>query len=364
MTRKILSGLAACFTLASGAQAQNAQIYGILDTGVEYLNNVGPSGSSLVRMPTLSGGQLPSRVGFRGSEDLGNGLKATFLLEMGIGLDTGASLQSGRLFGRQAFVGLSGGWGTLTLGRHWTMTFFSLLDADVMGPATFGLAGFDSYLPAARVDNSISYRGTFSGFTLGGTYSLGRDTLAPGNCAGEVPGGGCKEWSLLVKYDSSNWGVALAHDRLDGGPTGTFTGQPPGTVPNLANADKRTILDGYYKFRDTKLGVGWVKRELRANPQNLSTDIYFVGMSQPFGAFGIDGQVLALRNEAADANSRMLVVRGNYALSKRTSLWAMAAHVDNDRLAAYSVSAGGLQPSLPAVGTNQTGFMVGLRHSF
>ena len=346
------------------SQAQTVQLYGVVDTGVEYLTNVGASGSRLVRVPSLSGGQLPSRWGVRGAEDLGDGLRAVFTLESGFAPDTGTLLQGGRAFGRQSFVGLGGNWGAVTVGRQWTMTFFSQLDADVIGPGVFGMAAFDAYLPAARVDNSFSYRGSFSGLTLGATYSLGRDGTPPANCPGEAKNAGCKEWSAMVKYDAATWGVALAHDHLDGGPTGTFVGELPGTTPSASNKDTRTIVNGYFKWGDTKVGAGLVKRKLTAQPAGLSTDLYFVGVSQGLGAFSIDGQILAIRDDRPDAGAHMVVVRGNYALSKRTSVYAMLGRVDNDLNVGYSVSAGGLQPSVPAIGGNQNGLMVGMRHSF
>ncbi|WBS05792.1 porin [Pseudoduganella sp. SL102] len=71
------------------AAAQPVTLYGVLDTGVEYVNHVGPSGRSLTRVPTITG-TFPSRWGIRGSEDLGGGMHAVFALESGIGMDTGS----------------------------------------------------------------------------------------------------------------------------------------------------------------------------------------------------------------------------------------------------------------------------------
>jgi predicted porin len=224
--------LAALLGALTGAHAQaptpgGVQLYGVLDTGVEHLSNVGASGASVTRMPSLSGGQLPSRWGLRGNEELGGGLKAVFTLESGFGVDNGTALQGGRAFGRQAFVGLSAPWGTLTLGRHWTMSFHSMLDADVVGPAVFGSAALDPYLPNARTDNAIAYRGSFGALTVGATYSLGRDALAPANCAGENTARECRAWSAMVKYDAPRWGVALAHDLQRGAPRATSSGSLP-----------------------------------------------------------------------------------------------------------------------------------------
>ncbi|CAH0447293.1 hypothetical protein LMG10661_03359 [Ralstonia syzygii subsp. syzygii] len=105
--------------LASGAAgAQSVTLYGLVDTGIEYVSHANSSGNGLVRMPSITG-TLPSRWGLRGAEDLGGGIQAVFTLESGFNTDTGTSGQGGRLFGRQAWVGLAGGYGTLTLGRQY-----------------------------------------------------------------------------------------------------------------------------------------------------------------------------------------------------------------------------------------------------
>ena len=162
----------------TAAPASGVSLYGLVDAGVEVVSNVGASGS-LTRMPSNTG-TLPSRVGMRGSEDLGGGLRGVFTLEMGLAPDQGSSGQGGRLFGRQAHVGLAGPWGSVTAGRQYSMLFWSVLDADVMGPAVYALGSLDSYLPNARADNSLAWRGTFNGLTLGAQYSTGRDTVNAG----------------------------------------------------------------------------------------------------------------------------------------------------------------------------------------
>ena len=183
-----IQALTACAGLlgslvASGAHAQAAPpssvtLYGLIDAGVEYVNKVDGKGS-LQRMPSNTG-SLPSRVGFRGSEDLGNGLRAVFTAEMGFAPDQGTAGQGGRLFGRQAFVGLAGPWGAVTAGRQYSMLFWSMLDADIIGPAVHGIGSLDSYIPNARADNALAYRGTFGALQLGAQYSLGRDAVNAG----------------------------------------------------------------------------------------------------------------------------------------------------------------------------------------
>ena len=132
MKRLILAAAMASTVVVSVANAQsNVQLYGLLDTGVEYLTHATPQGGTLVRVPTNTA-TLPSRWGMRGTEDLGNGLQALWTLESGFALNNGTSAQGGRLFGRQSFVGLGGKWGTITIGRQYGMTYLSLLDSDVI----------------------------------------------------------------------------------------------------------------------------------------------------------------------------------------------------------------------------------------
>jgi GBP family porin len=99
---------------AAHAQTSNVSIYGIADMGI--VRDIGANAAGSTTTLT-SGGQSASRIGFRGREDLGNGMSAIFTLESGVLMDTGASDQGGLLFGRHAFVGLQTKFGTVRFGR-------------------------------------------------------------------------------------------------------------------------------------------------------------------------------------------------------------------------------------------------------
>jgi general bacterial porin, GBP family len=102
--RKIPVAVAASAALATSvAHAQSsATLYGILDAGIMYTNNVSKSGSSGALVQATSGNINGARFGFKGAEDLGGGLKASFVLENGFNIQSGKFAQDGRLFGRQA----------------------------------------------------------------------------------------------------------------------------------------------------------------------------------------------------------------------------------------------------------------------
>ena len=365
MQRKLIAGigLALC---AGGASAQSSvTIYGVIDAAVEHVNNVGAGGDGLTRVPSLTG-TAPSRLGFRGAEDLGAGLKALFTLEMGIAPDSGTMNQGGRAFGRQSFVGLSGPWGSVTLGRQYTMLFWSILDADILGPNIYGSSSLDSYIPNARADNSIAYRGTFSGFTVGATYSLGRDTVNAGpspsgsNCAGEsgTDKQACREWSALVKYDAPMWGAALAVDEMRGG-AGAFAG-----LVSSAMKDTRVSANGYAKLGAFKLGAGLIRRDNEASVATPRSDLVYLGAAYTVSPqLVVDGELFRLKFKGSANKSTMAAVRATYNLSKRTAVYATAGRINNDGALALSVSSG-QAGSNPVAGGSQTAIAMGVRHSF
>ncbi|CAG9167552.1 Outer membrane porin protein [Cupriavidus laharis] len=360
---KFLLGAMAVAPIAAAAQS-SVTLYGVIDTGVEYVNNIGQAKDSVVRVPVLTG-TVPSRWGLRGAEDLGGGLKSVFVLESGFAPDSGASNQGGRLFGRQALVGLSGRWGQVALGRQYTMLFWAGLDSDILGPNIYGSASLDNYIPNTRADNAISYKGTFGGLTVGATYSFGRDTVNAGpspagtNCAGENPADkkACREWSALLMYERGWWGVAAAYDSQRGGP-GAFGG-----LTNSNLTDDRLSVSGYMLLSRTKLGAGWLRRDNEGSPTRIS-DLYYAGVSYDITpAFNLAGQLYHLNYHGSDNKAWLYALRGTYAFSKRTSVYATAGFIDNGGQLGLSVSAGQVG-SNPRAGGNQFGTMLGVKHVF
>ena len=352
---------------ARAASASSVSLYGLVDTGVEYVNNIGPGPGSghVIRMPSLTG-SLPSRWGVRGVEDLGDGLRGVFVLESGFAPDAGGLNQGGRGFGRQSFVGLSGGWGTVTVGRQYTMLFWSILDADVLGPNIYGSGSLDAYIPNARADNSIVYRGTFGGLTLGASYSLGRDVANAGpspagtNCPGEsvTSSKACREWSALLKYDTPTWGTALAVDEIRGGP-GAFAG-----LVSSALKDRRISANGYVKLGQGQLSAGLIRRDNDADRLTPRSDLWYVGASYPvLPTLTLDAQIFRLGYKNSRNSATLGALRGTYHLSRRTALYATVGHIANDGGLALSVSSGAAG-SNPIAGGSQTGVMLGMRHSF
>ncbi|QYY34222.1 porin (plasmid) [Cupriavidus pinatubonensis] len=356
--------LACAAALPVLACAQSVTLYGVVDSGVEYVNHIGAADSSVVRMNTLSG-TVPSRWGVRGSEDVGGGMKTNVVLESGFAPDSGLSNQGGRLFGRQAWIGLSGSWGQVSLGRQYTMLFWAMLDPDILGPNTFGSGSLDSYIPNARADNAIAYKGKFGGLTVGATYSPGRDTVNAGpspagtNCAGENPAdhSACREWSALVQYETTQFGVAAAYDVIRGG-SGAFSG-----LNASGRSDERLSLSAYALMNRTKVGVGWLRRDNEGTPTGLS-DLWYVGASHDLTpAINVAGQVYYLRYHASGNSAILYALRGVYNFSKRTAVYGTAGYINNNGQLSLSVSSGSAGAN-PGPGASQLGAMVGIKHVF
>ncbi|MEW9586179.1 porin [Paraburkholderia sp. DGU8] len=351
---------------ASGlARAQSSvTLYGIIDNGISYYNHATSHGGSVYGMPFLTG-ELPSRWGLKGVEDLGGGYKAFFVLENGFQPATGQLNYGGRLFGRQANVGVSSDYGSITLGRQMNMTMYALSNADVIGASIHSLNNFDSYLPNARSDNAIGYLGKFRGITLGATYSFGRDAAGPAgpaatNCGGEVAGNfiACRQYTAMLAYDSASFGVAASYDVMRGGAGASAP------LNNSAYTDTHNVVDGYVIFGPAKFGAGWIRNNVAA-ATHLQTDIFFAGATYfVTPAFSVDAEgVRYLQRGPAgknDASSTLLVARANYLLSKRTTLYTSVGYMFNSALAANPVAAGGTV----GAGLDQLGVMVGLQQRF
>ncbi|MGU7774639.1 porin [Burkholderia sp. MR1-5-21] len=351
------------------SHAQSAvTLYGIIDTGVEYVTNVGPRKSSVVHVPTLTA-SLPSLWGIRGKEDLGGGLSAVFVLESGFAPEQGTLNQGGRLFGRQAYVGLSGPWGTVTLGRQYSQIFWAVLTGDTLAPNIYAAADLDPYLTQPRVDNAIAYTFTSSGLTVGAMYSFGRDgvdSAAAGGCAGQSPTDwrACKSMSAMVKYDAGKWGVAAAVDRNYGG------GGAGSPLPSSSQTDTRAVIDGYVKFGSATVGAGFQHR-INHGVQTptvvgATSNYWWIGGAYlPRPNIALDAQFGHISVSSSASGGSVIAARAMYFFSKRTAVYVTAGHVFNQRNAAFTIDGGVVPPtSNPLPGVDQTGAMVGVRHMF
>lgn len=137
-------------------------LYGLLDTTIRYSTNEDAAGHSRTQM--TDGVLTGSRWGIRGTEDIGGGNKAWFILESGFSPDTGTSQQGGRLFGRTAVVGFDGPYGKLALGRQYTLAHEVLSSYEAMAFANNSIVGYQGgNYTGLRYDNTLKYIKSFDG---------------------------------------------------------------------------------------------------------------------------------------------------------------------------------------------------------
>ncbi|WP_191002342.1 porin [Cupriavidus pauculus] len=195
---KKVSTLGIVLTMAGAAQAQSlipqssVQLYGLIDTAIAFQTNqiaatnaagrATRSGSAVGIVPGFFNG---SRWGLLGSEDLGGGTTAVFRLEAGFSPDTGVSLQGGRLFGRQAWVGLNADYGQITFGRQYSVPFDILLPFDTIGWGNTGASDvWVQLLEGSRMDNSLKYQQNVGPLKIEAAYTFGE--FAGGASAGSI----------------------------------------------------------------------------------------------------------------------------------------------------------------------------------
>lgn len=350
---------------AAPARAESSvTMYGLLDDGIEYVRGTATADGKTSHEFREGYGTAPSRLGFRGSEDLGGGLSAIFTLESGISVDTGTLSQGGRLFGRQGYVGISGDFGTLTVGRQYTMRYYGMLDADIFAASQQGLGSLDSGIPNARADNAISYRGTAGAFTGGVNFSTGRDAVSANNptatnCPGETAiARQCREWSAMAKYDGGGWGLVSAYERQYGGTTATYAGM---TSPDLR--DSRFTVNAYMKLADSRLGAGWLRRVNDAGNTPRS-QLYWVVAAVPATPLLMFDAMLAMnRFEDSPNKAVLLTMRAVYSLSRRTGIYLSASFINNSGTLASAVSTNAPGTG-PLPGGAQQSLMMGVRHAF
>lgn len=325
------ASLLACSLLALIAGAAHAQssvsVYGIVDLGLKIEND---GGGRVVGIN--SGNQSGSRIGFKGTEELGNGLKANFVLESGIYADTGAQFTPGVLFNRQSYVGLAGGLGEVKLGRISTM-FFS--NASVFDPFSDTLAGDSARLInyfGSRIDNTVNYSFSANNGINGQlAYSFG-EVAGKQNANRTLAG--------AIGYASGPLATVLMY-------TGTKNATGSDTM-------QTTLLGGNYNFG---LLQPFATYAVNKGYGTLNTRDALLGLKINItSADAIITSIIRKTDKAVkDADAQQIALGYTHDLSKRTNFYTSWSRLNNDAKAGYKVKAKGQDDSL---------FNIGIRHKF
>ncbi|THF57648.1 porin [Pseudothauera rhizosphaerae] len=354
MQKKLIALAVAGLVSAPAFAQSNVTIYGIVDIGFTHY-----SGSEWLdnRSGIDSGLQSGSRIGFRGVEDLGNGLKASFVLEESIGVDLG----TGGNYTRQAFLALSGGFGTVAAGRQYTPQFLLLGKVDPFETGTVGDINYGRgvYLNGAfaapdtiRLNNLLAYISpSFGGFNVIAGYTrngLGDEELTVDG----ADSGDAKIWAINPNYSNGPLFVGLNYHqvKIDAGDY----------------KDKVWDLGAAYDFGPVRLSAVYGQLKTDSAVTDFKTKQWLIGASVPVGTAG---KVLAsyARNTidadgAPEAKARKWALGYTHDLSKRTNLYAAYAKINTNDEAdgLFSVYKGSLTTGVDYA----KGLNVGIRHKF
>jgi len=320
------------------AQAQtNVTIYGVMDAAiaVEDLDAPGESRRTVIN----SGNQSSSRIGFRGTEDLGNGLKAIFNIESGVRLDTGAT--DTEMFGRRAVVGLQGAFGQVTVGREYSPIASVAAATDAFGQGFYGsnLSSFGSGKLTRRLANSVNYKSNaMAGFSVLAAYSAGERTTDP---------------------SADLWGVAVEYAN-----NGIYLGAGYHNYERLATGDDKEYAFGAgFKFGDFDLKGNYLVADPTGN--NNKFEQINVGGVYTMGANKFYANVQ--RNEIDNgAKGNAWALAYSYSLSKRTNIYTTYGTMRNNARGVFGLNAStpSITPAATALGTDPSAFTLGVRHSF
>jgi predicted porin len=339
----LAAALLTALPLLAAAQS-NVTIYGIMDAAISSEDaDVPGNGRTTV---INSGNQSSSRIGFRGIEELGNGLKALFNIEAGVALDTGAADVAG-LFQRRAVVGLQHGIGTLTIGREYSPISNVAAATDILGQGFYGnnlsAFGIDPRFPrlTRRLSNSVNIKSAaFSGFTGSVAYSAAPNGTEPVTGSNNLKG-------ASLEYANGPFYVGTGFATLKRVPTGD---------------DKEYALGAGLKFGDFEIKGN----ALVADPDGPDNRFqqYNLGASMTFGPNKVffNGQ----HNNLSAAQGNAFSVAYSYMLSKRTNVYASYAKLYNNELGTFGLNAAStnITPPPSAPGADPSALTFGIRHTF
>ena len=341
--KKSLIALAVLAASGAAMAQSSVNLFGVLDTSVAHVQGGGQSNYGL-----LNNGIATSRLGFRGVEDLGNGLKAQFWLEGAVQPDNGEGVSGGAFnFQRRSSLSLLGSFGEVRVGRFLTAGHDKVSSYSVM--STIGVAGFQGWgAEAVRYNNMVAYYSpNFAGFTFGVNYAFDEQTGA--TQAGRYVGAD-------VTYANGPVSITVAADQAqDVAAAGVYT--------RAAEELRSYAVGTSYDFGTFKLS-GLVRQA--QNKVEGQADVkftsYALGATAPVGAAGlVKAQYAHYKLNAADAKANQFSLGYEHNLSKRTAVYGTYSYLKNDKAGQWSVQ------GLDAVGQadkSSQGVQVGIRHAF
>lgn len=368
MQKKLIALALAGLAAAPAFAQSNVTVYGRVDYG--YMSRGGDDGAVTTngrKGEMASGMQAGSRIGFRGEEALGNGLKAIFEVESGITNDApGTAAGQSGLFttNRHSYVGLSHAkFGTVVGGRLDGVRYgvFNKYDPFAGG----GMGNFTQMTTQVdRADNAVAYISPkWNGFGLvvaGGTSIFGQE-FGTGSTVTGVNGtkanlGDSRLYTIMGTYDNGPLSVSLDYETID--------------ERHIANDSRLYVVTAgaSYDFKVVKIAAlydiikGDENSAIGTGTREYDRRNWFVAASVPYGNFLFKANYGRVQNkEFSNSDASKFGLGVNYYLSKRTNVYVDYGRINNDSAATFQLS--------PAANSNGggygvSGFNVGLAHNF
>ena len=367
MNRSLIAMAALAAAGAASAQS-SVTLTGVVDAALQY--GAGSGAGSASKTQLGSGGYNSSRIVFRGTEDMGGGMAASFWLEAGLLNDNGSGFATntnnqasgtatapngtqGLTFNRRSTVSLSGNWGEVRLGRDFVPHFWSLAVFDPYGTSGVGTnqvfisqtarlypAGIANTGPVIRASNSIGY---FLPGRLGGVYGQAMLYMGENARTGAATQHDGEGASVRLGYATGPFNVAVAYGRTE-----------------YASGDVRSAnIGGEWNFGVAKV-MGMYSQDRVATAVPLSGRGGLIGALMPVGAGEIRLSYSYYRTNAVTTpTSRKVALGYVHHLSKRTALYATYANLRNSGSANVA-----LNGAVTAAGGSSRGLDIGIRHSF
>lgn len=380
MQKKLIAlAVAAAASTGAFAQSSNVQIYGVVDYGytIRHDRNQAAKDAGISKTNSrFNGGQAAgNRIGFKGVEDLGNGLKAVFVLERGFALDTGSDINTGDNvsgFNRQAYVGLSGSYGTVVGGLVYTPYYTLVSGLDPFADGTVGTyhnvkGDINGLFNPVRVNNTVAYVSpSWSGFNFTAAYSNNAlaDDSATRNAAND------NVYALAGNYVAPDWNVGLSYHYI-------AAGKEAGVARGLKGVHNIT-LGGAYDFKAVKVSafVSYDKANAKTegffpnNKKSLSQTNFMLGAVAPFGKHAVKGSFnYSYNSKNQYGKAWQFAVGYDYNFSKRTNFYAAYSYINADKANNNRLGRNAFvddATNFGGVGNTgyRQGFQVGIKHSF
>ncbi|PWB55183.1 MAG: hypothetical protein C3F18_06210 [Nitrosomonadales bacterium] len=403
MNKKLIAvAIAAALAPAAAmADSGNVQIYGSVHMSVDSLNgNSSMAGTNNDRETNISSNS--SYIGFKGTEDLGNGLKAVWQMESLVGMGaTGTGTGANTLTSRNSYAGLSGGFGTAILGIHDTPFKLVGRSVDLFGDQIgdsrnlINFADGTNALMDLRPSNVIAYlTPEVSGFSGALAYvsnamevsALNAGTMGvTTGLAGATQEESVTAWSAMAKYASGPLMLGLGYERHNLSNVDNVVAITNDTASDICTAPATScnvLLDlknqsswrlvGGYNFGDFKVTGLYQKTSNVTGIDNLDRKMWGLGGAYKMGATTIKAQYYKANDLSGydgldQTGANMVAVGADYALSKRTTAYVAYARTNNDsdaNFSAFSTSAGHGDNPGTVTGKDPSGFSLGMKHAF